>query len=108
LPTEKSKGLFGLQSNKRNSSIGKPPPKLDSSALKKLNEIESSPYRQSENQGIIAHMKNKFGSEKDNDNLSQSGMSQNGGPNSINRIGNKMMNMFSSSKKKEGKNGIDQ
>jgi hypothetical protein len=53
-------------------------------------------------------MKNKFGSEKDNDNLSQSGMSNNGGPNSINRIGNKMMNMFSSSKKKEGKNGIDQ
>jgi hypothetical protein len=43
LPVDKSK-MFGLQTRK-NSASRQLPPKLDSSALKKLNEIEQSPNR---------------------------------------------------------------
>ena len=79
LPADKSK-LFG--GGARKSSATRLPPKLDSSALKKLNEIDQSPNR-------MLSMSKPY-----EDATSKTG----GRPSSIKRMTSKVTNLFSQKK----------
>ena len=115
LPFEKSRqnksSFFNIANSVRKNSKNKHlPPKLDSNALKKLNEIQQSPNRFGDNSPYEAPQINIKQVHADNgseygDNLSQSRHSTTGKrPGSIKRAAGQIMNVFSSSKKKDGSN----